>query len=233
MFKHAHHRKILRILESLDSSIFRETSACFGGGTLISLLFGEYRWSKDVDFICPVGPTYRRLREFISNGNFRPEIFFARHDLLQFPRELKADQYGVRFLIIVDDTPIKFEIISEARIPLAQPEYPAWSPIPCLNPIDRYAEKLLSNADRWADSSVESRDLIDLAVLRLNGEQSNVAIEKAETAYPVIDPLKKAVAHFQGSSAYRKKCFDALQIDRRAYIMDGIELLAGDIGLRG
>jgi hypothetical protein len=30
-------------------------SAYFGGGTLLTFEFEEYRWSKDVDFIASVG----------------------------------------------------------------------------------------------------------------------------------------------------------------------------------
>jgi hypothetical protein len=54
IFRLAHHNKILKILESLNSDVLKKGSAYFGGGTLIALDFEEYRWSKDVDFICPV-----------------------------------------------------------------------------------------------------------------------------------------------------------------------------------
>ncbi len=47
-----HHNKILTILKSLDSNVLRDSNAYFGGGTLLALEFGEYRWSKDIDFIC-------------------------------------------------------------------------------------------------------------------------------------------------------------------------------------
>lgn len=231
MFDHEHHQKILRILDALDPSIFNETGACFGGGTLISLLYGEYRWSKDVDFLCPVGPGYRRLREIVFQGGFQPSVLFAEPCSLTFPRDLVADQYGIRFLIKVDETPIKFEIIAEARIELGAPNELDWLKVPCLNRVDRYAEKLLANADRWLDSSIESRDLIDLAVLRLHEEQSKEAVVKAEKAYPVIEPLKKALESFQASEAHRSKCFNALQIKDRAMILDGIDLLSADFGL--
>jgi hypothetical protein len=52
--------------------------------------------------------------------------------------------------------------------------------------------KLLSNSDRYIDDSVEARDLIDLAILRLQSPIPKVSIEKAERAYEVIRPLKKA-----------------------------------------
>ena len=231
MFEHEHHNKILRILNSLNPAIFNEVGAYFGGGTLITLLYGEYRWSKDVDFLCPIGPGYRRLRQIVAESNSKPEIFFSNHSALKFPRDLTADQYGIRFLVMSDDTPIKFEIVAEARISLEPPESPQWLNVPCLSMIDRYAEKLLANADRWADASVESRDLIDLAVLRLNEELPEVAVVKAEQAYPVLPSLIKSLTEFKLSKEKRNKCFSKLQIRDRAMIIDGIDMLASDFNL--
>ena len=57
------------------------------------------------------------------------------------------------------------------------------------------------------------------------------AIKKAETAYPVLDPLKKVIVKFQQSEGYREKCLTALQIHDRAIILDGLDLLAKDSGL--
>ncbi len=231
MFNREHHQKILHILNALDPAIFHETGAYFGGGTFITLLYGEYRWSKDVDFICPVGPGYRRLREIVFENSLNPSVLFSSHASLEFPRELTANQYGIRFLLVCNGTPIKFEIVAESRIQLEAPDSPEWLRVPCLSSIDRYAEKLLANADRWLDTSIASRDLIDLAVLRLNNEQSGKAIEKAENAYPVLDPLRKSLEKFQGSEKYRDKCFSALEITNRSLIIDGVDLLAVDLGL--
>lgn len=229
MFKHQYHQKIHHILNSLDSPIFEKAGAYFGGGTLITLLHNEYRWSKDVDFLCPVGPGYRFLRELVSEGNRNPSLFFTETPLLTFPRELTANQYGIRFLVMVEETPVKFEIVAEARIKLDPPERYNWAPVPCLSLIDRYSEKLLANADRWYDSSVESRDLIDLAVLRLKDKIPTEAVSKAENAYPVMSPLKKSLAKFNGSRSYREKCFSALQIANSEPVMEGIKLLEEDL----
>lgn len=46
-----HHKKIITVLECLDSDILRKGSAYFSGGTLLALDFEEYRWSNDVYFI--------------------------------------------------------------------------------------------------------------------------------------------------------------------------------------
>ncbi|VAW71520.1 hypothetical protein MNBD_GAMMA10-2271 [hydrothermal vent metagenome] len=231
MFNREHHKKILLILQSLNASVFDEAGAYFGGGTLISLLHDEYRWSKDVDFICPVGPGYRRLRELVADGMFKPALFFSKTALLEFPRDMVANQYGVRFLVIADGVPVKFEIVAESRLTLNIPDRFDWIPVPCLGFDDQCAEKLLANADRWLDTSVESRDLIDLAVLRLQREIPQAAIDKAELAYPVMTDLKRAVSQFQCSAKYRAKCFSALDIEVAPLIIDGIDLLARDFDM--
>ena len=228
MFDHPHHQKIHLILDSLNPSLFWEVGAFFGGGTLITLLHDEYRRSKDVDFLCPVGPGYRRLREFVGEHNCKPAMFFQKTESLEFPRDLIANQYGIRFLVVADQEPIKFEIVAEARIGLDPPDSFKWTQLPCLSKVDRYAEKLLANADRWNDESIESRDLIDLAVLRLSSEIPRFAIEKAESAYPVMNPLIHALQKFQGSKAYQDKCFTALQIENPEQVREGMKLLAAD-----
>jgi len=83
------------------------------------------------------------------------------------------------------------------------------------------------------DDSIESRDIIDLAVLRLQSPISPEAINKAERAYEVIRPLKKAIQRFQERENYRENCFFGLQIDNLQIpkIIDGIDLLASDLDL--
>ncbi len=83
MFNREHHQTILHILDCLNPEIFYDVGALFGGGTLITLLYEEYRWSKDVDFICPVGPGCKRLRQIVSDNNFKPSALFARTESLE------------------------------------------------------------------------------------------------------------------------------------------------------
>ncbi|HQV23496.1 MAG TPA: nucleotidyl transferase AbiEii/AbiGii toxin family protein [Agitococcus sp.] len=229
MFELEHHQKIQQILKCLDADFFKEIGAYFGGGTLLSLRYGEYRWSKDIDFICPVGKGYKALRLAVMDKGY--EAIFKSRQGIELPREIKADQYGIRFAVVVDETVIKFEIVAEARIQLDAPIFLSWSLIPCLGFIDSCAEKLLANADRWNDSSIESRDLIDLAMLRLQAAIPEASYVKAEDAYPVRSCLQKAVIAFQQKSDYRKSCFKSLQVKNLAQVIDGLDLLAQDFGL--
>ncbi len=227
MFKLDHHNKILTILKAMNAPFLEEIGAFFGGGTLLTLSHGEYRWSKDIDFICPVSDGYRELRKAINQKGFH--ALFSNAEGLAFPRDLKADQYGVRFGVKLQNIVVKVEVVAEARITLGPPEFHQWCKVPCLNFDDACSEKLLSNADRWADASVESRDLIDLAVLR-NAKKIPVnAIEKAEAAYPVIEPLHKAIRKFQKDDDYRDRCFKSLEIKSPESVNKGIKHLLEDI----
>ena len=230
-FRLEHHNQILTVLECLDSDILRKGSAYFGGGTLLAFEFDEYRWSKDVDFIASVGTEgYKYLRAVVFEGGH--EALFQDLSKIKVGRST-TDQYGIRMIVFVDDVPIKTEIIAETRFLLNPPRYPKWSVVPCLSFNDCFTSKLLSNSDRYADDSVEARDLIDLAILRLQSPIPQASIEKAEKAYQVMRPLKRAIELFQGRPNYREKCFLSLQVDQAQIpkIIDGIDLLSTDLGL--
>jgi len=112
-FQLDHHNKILTILDSLDSNLLEESQAYFGGGTLLTLDFGEYRWSKDIDFICPIASSgYKHLRTIIFDGGYQALL----HDQTAINIQRgTTSQYGIRLLIIVEDEPIKMEIGSVVR----------------------------------------------------------------------------------------------------------------------
>jgi Nucleotidyl transferase AbiEii toxin, Type IV TA system len=226
-----HHKKILTVLECLNSDLLLKGSAYFGGGTLIALEFQEYRWSKDIDFIAPVGrEKYGYIRSVVFDNGYSG--LFRDLEKIKVERG-NTDQYGIRMSVLIDGLRIKTEIIAESRFELDAPRYHQWSPVPCLSFNDCCTSKLLANADRFADKSVESRDLIDLAVLRIQGTIPQIAIDKAEKAYDVIAPLRKAIEQFKSNPDYREKCFGSLKIHNnfKPNIIDGIDLLSEDLGL--
>lgn len=230
-FRLAHHNKILTILNSLDADILKKGSAYFGGGTLLSLDFDEYRLSVDIDFISSVSSSgYKYLRNIVFDRGYQG--LFRDLSKIKIGRGT-TDQYGIRMVVLVDDEPIKTEIIAEVRFELDLPRYPKWSPVACLSLSDCFTSKLLANSDRFTDESVESRDLIDLAVLRLQSIIPPEAVRKAEQAYEVMRPLKKAIQRFQERPDYRRECFASLQIDKQLIpkIIDGIDLLGKDVDL--
>jgi Nucleotidyl transferase AbiEii toxin, Type IV TA system len=161
-----------------------------------------------------------------------PRILLQDNSDLEIDR-FTADQYGVRMSIVVDGIPIKTEIIAEARFELEPPRQPSWSPVMCLSITDCFTSKLLANADRYADASVHSRDLIDLAFLRNHQSIPTLSIEKAEAAYRVMLPLNSAITKFQSDPNLRFRCYENLTIAEvdRSQLINGIDLLAIDLGL--
>ena len=228
-FELEYHQKVLAVLSRLNVKFLEACCAYFGGGTLLTLKYDEYRVSRDIDFLCSSHQGYRRLREEIFVQGY--DAVFVDRNEISLPREIQADSHGVRFPVIVDDVSIKFEIVREGRIELEPPEHLDSLPVACLSPVDCFAEKLLANSDRWLDASVESRDLLDLAILRSQSAIPKAAIAKAENAYPVVEPLRRAIANFQARPDYRERCHQSLRVRSPKTIVDGLDLLAFDFGL--
>ncbi len=160
MFKRPHHQRVARILDALNVPLLTEAACYFGGGTAIVLLLNEYRESVDVDLLCASHEGYRTLCNAVNKNSLGPLLTQA----LPLARAVRADRYGIRTFLMVDDVPIKFEIVREDRIPLQAQTHPG-IPILTLSQVDMFAEKLLANTDRWADRSTTSRDIIDLAMM--------------------------------------------------------------------
>lgn len=230
-FQFDFHNKIITVLEGLNRELLANNYAYFGGGTLITLDFGEYRWSQDIDFIFPFSASgYKHLRTLVLDGGY--QALFRDLSKIQVLRGT-TDQYGIRMMVSVDGVQIKTKIIAESRFQLEPPRYPDWCPVPCLSINDCFTSKLLANSDRFMDANVKARDLIDLAILRLSSTIPESAITKAENAYEVIRPLKIAIERFQARVDFREKCFSDLRIESSHIprIIDGIDLLASNFKL--
>ena len=178
-FQRPHHQVIQSALLSMDQALLERCHCYFGGGTAIVLLHSEYRLSLDVDFLCADVDGYRELRSQISEHGasalFGPDV--------QVAREFRSDQYGIRGYLTLQDQPIKFEIVREARIPLEGTVIDGLG-VPVLSAESQFAEKLLANADRCLDKSVAYRDAIDLGYLiEETGNIPTAAIQVAERAY--------------------------------------------------
>lgn len=233
MFERPQHRTVLAVLESLRADVLSASRFLFGGGTRIVLDLEEFRVSQDIDFLCSDAEGYGALRfEATRNG---PAALFTPRGLerLRFPREMRVDQYGIRFTVLCGDASLKVELVREARIDLLPGTRPGWSPVDCLSIEDCFAEKLLANSDRWADRQTLSRDLIDLAALRSwigpIPESSWERVRAAYRAAPAED-LRKALAEFERDPARQRSCFDGLHIgEERKVILEGVALLRQDV----
>ncbi len=142
------------------------------------------------------------------------------------------DQYGLRFPVVVDGTSIRVELIREARITLGAASQAGWTALPVLSVTDAFAEKLLANSDRWADRDDLSRNLLDLAVLRLaHGPIPTAAWSAAEEAYGSAprDDLRKAAERFLQDAGYQQRCFAGLDVEGGDDVLRGVGALLGDL----
>ena len=214
MFERPHHRRIARLLEALDASLLRSNHCLFGGGTAMALRYGEYRESVDVDFLVSDIDGYRRLRQRMTGQNGIQSIVRPGQSLAQL-REVRADQYGIRTIVEVEGMGIKFEIVLEGRVALAEPDAQhEICGIAVLSPLDMVAGKLLANSDRWADDSVFSRDLIDIAMMQPDQDLLARGRAKAMQAYgdSIERDLSKAIAKLLGKEGWLAVCLKAMQM---------------------
>ena len=143
----------------------------------------------DIDFLCASQKGYRKLRQALWGSSNLVGLQLPEAEIKTL-RDVRAYQYGIRTLIGVGDATIKFEIVREGRIQLTG-EMDDRFGVPVLTRDCMYAEKLLANADRWAEKAVLNRDLLDLSMMISRwGNIPDSAWELADLAYG--DTARKA-----------------------------------------
>ena len=228
MYSRLHHQRIQRILESLNPDLLLRSQCLFGGGTAITLTHGEYRESVDVDLIVSSKDGYRELRGLVNSQGI--EALMNRP--LPLRREARIDQYGIRCAFDVDGVPIKFEIVFEGRVELQDPlpedrVNGMWA----LTMRDKVATKLMANSDRWADDSVWSRDIIDLAVLANGQEADPAGVAAAVEAYgsSVLVDFEKARTNLLERDGRLLNCMKRMQMtmpeDRLRRLIQGLAVV--------
>ncbi len=235
MFEREHHRRVARVLQVLDAQRLHACQCLFGGGTALALRDGEYRESVDIAFVVSQREGYRSLRHALSGPLGIRAICRSGADTLPpfiQTRELRADQYGLRTLLRVDNAEIKFEIVLEARITLDPPEADDLvCGVATLCRRDAAACKLLANSDRWRDDSVLSRDLIDLAMMALPKPLLRQALVKAQAAYgsSVESDLHKAIQNLRERPHRLDHCMQAMRMSAvpKALLCKRIKALQG------
>lgn len=225
-WKRPGHRRVAEILGNLDAEFLLRANCYFGGGTQIALANGEYRESRDVDFICSSRDGFRILREAVREASLgrilRKEMPLA--------RGVRADRDGIRTFIVGNppDPAVKFEIVYEARID-ATGTMDGKLGVPALDPESAAAEKLLANVDRGLDESFRSRDLVDLAFLaRTHGPETlRAGLSKAQVAYgaAVLAYLEQTVRRLHDNRAWFRKCVNDLMVDDEKGLRRGLRAL--------
>jgi len=214
LFERPHHARVAEILMALDGPLLLANGCLFGGGTAMALRYGEYRESVDIDFLVSDIEGYRALRQGLTGKAGLAAVARKGASLNQL-REVRADQYGIRTAVGVDGVAIKFEIVLEARIALAPPGPDDMQcGVATLSPLDMAASKLLANSDRWADDSVFSRDLIDLAMMQPGAKLLKQAREKAMNAYgdSIDTDLARAIQKLFMREGRLERCMQMMQM---------------------
>jgi hypothetical protein len=192
-----------------------EHQCFFGGGTAIALRYGEFRESVDIDFLISDIGLYGKVRNDIRDHHDLSPLLLP-GKTLELIRDLRTDQYGIRTVIGIGEAKIKLEIISEGRISFDLPEPKEFiDGIPSLTRLDSIASKILVNSDRYADDSVYSRDLIDLAMMKPTKKELHLAMEKAKKAYgdSIQRDLVRSIDYLFQREKRLDKCTDYLKID--------------------
>ena len=213
MFERPHHRRIARVLSALNGDLLREANCLFGGGTAMALRFGEYRESVDMDFLVSNLESYRLLRQSLTGDEGFSGLLRPDGERFRLAREIRADQYGIRTALLLDESLIKFEIVLEARIQIeAATGKDKVCGISTLTLLDMATSKLLANADSWSDDGVFSRDVIDLAMMSPTLPLLRKAVQKAQGAYgpAVTRDLERAIDRLQHRQDWLEHCMQVI-----------------------
>ena len=213
MFERPHHRRIARVLSALNGDLLREANCLFGGGTAMALRFGEYRESGDMDFLVSNLESYRLLRQRLTGDEGFSGLLRPDGERFRLAREIRADQYGIRTALLLDESLIKFEIVLEARIQIeAATGKDKVCGISTLTLLDMATSKLLANADSWSDDGVFSRDVIDLAMMSPTLPLLRKAVQKAQGAYglAVTRDLERAIERLQHRQDWLERCMQVM-----------------------
>lgn len=223
-FRRSSHQVVAQVLRALDAGLLLSAECYFGGGTQLALTYGEYRESRDIDFLCSSRAGFRKLREGVAQDSLGAIV---RHPL-PLAREVRADREGIRTFFAVGDTRVKFEILLEGRIDLSGALDQKLG-VPVLSLDDAVAEKFLANTDRGLDESTLGRDLVDLAFLAANlGKKAlQPGLQSAEQVYgaAVRRYLDLSLRAFQKNRSRSAAWIESLRISDAAAVRKGLRTL--------
>jgi hypothetical protein len=129
--------------------------------------------------------------------------------------DIRSDQYGIRTKVFVEGKPIKFEIVLEGRIALANPrKKDSIAGVATLTRLDMAVSKLLANSDRGLDMGMHCRDVIDLAMLNLTKPEFDEAATKSKAAYgeAVLKDLSKVIDRLGEANGLLERCMKTMDV---------------------
>lgn len=220
------HRRIAHLLLLVDGRFLEQAQCFFGGGTQLVMAHGEFRESRDIDFLVSSQAGLRMLRQTVNERSlgriFKGEILLE--------REVRAERDAIRTFIKEKPAaePVKFEIVLEGRIELRGAMDAALG-VPTLDLPTAIAEKLLANADRGRAKEHRSRDVIDLAFLSLEVDEAEFlsGYDIAQAAYGevILRELDEVLKLLSLDAKYRAQCVDDLLIEDAKGLRKGLNRL--------
>lgn len=225
-YRRAIHRRIAGILARLDATFLEDADCFFGGGTQLVMSHGEFRESRDIDFLVSSKAGLRMLRETVNERSLG-RIFKGR---IHLAKEVRAERDAIRTYITEDSAsePVKFEIVIEGRIELEGAMDSALG-VPRLELPWAVAEKLLANADRGRATEHRARDVIDLAFVSLEVDEPALIAghELAQGAYgrAIQRELDEVLKMLDLDAKYRSQCIEDLLIEDVKALRKGLDRL--------
>ena len=210
----------------MDAAFLRKAACYFGGGTQLAMSNGEFRESRDIDFLVSSRAGLRMIRETVNDRSLG-SLFQER---IVLEREVRTERDAIRTFIREDERvePIKLEVILEGRISLSGALDETLG-VPILDPACAVAEKLLANADRGRAREHRSRDLVDLAFVSLvfDDETLSAGYEMARVAYgeSVTRELTECLRMLELDARYRAQCISDLAIEDSKALRKGLARL--------
>ncbi|UKV13882.1 nucleotidyl transferase AbiEii/AbiGii toxin family protein [Thalassospiraceae bacterium SW-3-3] len=211
-YRYVQHNEIATILAGMDHDFLANNNILFAGGTLLTMLLGEYRRSDDIYFLVqPKTQGLKNLRVRVSES--LAPLFTEPRDRFEFGAAQRTQYSILGSVRLIGSPPIKLEIFLEGRAGELHPgEYFQCMQVLALNRNDMVLQKLLANSDRYSAPYAHHMDLYDLAILASEGTTLLAEIERAEKAYTVRRELEQALRNVEDSRV-RDKDFKALEIE--------------------
>jgi hypothetical protein len=203
MLNAQYHRCLRALIDSLNAPFLAANDCFLSGATPIVLSLGEYRLADGLSLTCFTQDGYRHVREAVSQASLGP-IF---GQTIELAGPVRADRFGVRAYVMVESTPIHFELLKEGRFGRANLAG-SLGAVPTLSRSDLFVERLLANADQYGSSTTINVPVVDLAMMVADwGAIPEEAWERAQRAYgPSVTQAYAAAVMMLRDADKRSRC---------------------------
>lgn len=227
------HKALRAILSNLNPEIFISHNALFSGGTKIVFDYGDYRWSRDLDFQCSDKINYLKLLATVKNDGVAKLFKQKLHKDLILPESpFVINKDAIRLMVGIAGIKVKIEIFHEVRFVDQGHKMLPHIEIPAITDEDSFISKVFANSDRHADRENCQRDIIDLGYLIVQNNTKGHyllynALSKTRLVYghAAARDLLVSACNFLSNEQWRTNSMRALQIapEYESEIITGVQ----------